>query len=268
MIALATATAEPALWVYVLALGGAVLITGIAKSGFGGGIGILAVPLVAVALPADRAVGVMLPILIAADVFAVAQHARHADRAHLTWTLAGGALGIGLGLGVMWWFASGVEQMATLLSLTIGVICVGFVGLQGFRLMGGKLPRVPGGRGPGLTAGAAGGLTSTLAHAAGPVMTIYFLERQLPKRVLVGTLVSYFFLINWAKVPGYVWLGVLTWERVIEAACFVALVPIGAWIGWWMLKRVPEKPFTAVMYLATAIAGGRMAVVGVMDLLG
>ncbi|MEM9252122.1 MAG: sulfite exporter TauE/SafE family protein [Planctomycetota bacterium] len=263
---LGTAAVEPMGWGYALALGGAVLVTGIAKSGFGGGIGILAVPLVAMALPADRAVGVMLPILIAADVFAVAQHARHADRKHLTWTLSGGLAGIAIGLAVLWWYAGSPRGMSLMLTLTIGVICLAFVGVQAYRLVGGRLPRVPGGPWPGRISGAAGGVTSTLAHAAGPVMTVYFLERQLAKRVLVGTMVSYFFIVNWAKVPGYAWLGVLTWERFVEAMWFVWLVPVGALIGWWMLKRVPEKPFTAIMYLATAAAGGRMVVVGVMGL--
>ncbi|MEM1208632.1 MAG: sulfite exporter TauE/SafE family protein [Planctomycetota bacterium] len=264
--------AQPSLWDQwpcLAALGGAVLITGIAKSGFGGGIGILAVPLVASAFPAeaDRAIGVMLPILIAADVFAVAQHARHADRKHLTWTLTGGLTGIAVGLAVLWWYAESPRGMSLMLTLTIGAICLVFVALQAYRMVGGKLPRIPGGPWPGRASGVAGGLTSTLAHAAGPVMTIYYLERQLPKRVLVGTMVSYFFIVNWAKVPGYAWLGVLTWERFVEAMCFVWLVPVGALVGWWMLKRVPERPFTAIMYLATAVAGGRMVVVGVTGLL-
>jgi uncharacterized membrane protein YfcA len=210
----------------------------------------------------------MLPILIAADVFAFGQHARHADRSSLGWTLGGGLIGVALGLGVLWWFAESPARMALMLSLTVGAICLVFVAIQGFRLVGGRLPRVPGGRGPAMAAGATGGVTSTLAHAAGPVMTIYFLERRLPKRALVGTLVSYFFFLNWAKVPGYAWLGVLTWERLLEAMAFVWLVPIGAVVGLWMLKRVPEKPFTAVMYVATAIAGGRMVVVGVAGLMG
>jgi len=257
---------SPAWWWYAVALGGAVLVTGIAKSGFGGGVGILAVPLVAVALPADRAVGVMLPILIAADVFAVAQHARKADRKYLTWTLSGAAVGIVAALGVLWWFAESPKGLALLLSLTVGMICMIFVGVQAFRLLGGKLPYIPDGRGPGWLAGGTAGLTSTLAHAAGPVMTVYLLERRLPKASFVGTMVCYFFIVNWAKVPGFVWLGVLTWERFVEAMCFVWLVPVGALIGVWMLKRVPEKPFTAVMYVATAVAGGRMVWVGVMGL--
>ena len=63
--------ANTPLWLALVALGVSVIIIGIAKSGFGGGVGILAVPLTAAALNADTAVGVLLPLLIAGDMFAV-----------------------------------------------------------------------------------------------------------------------------------------------------------------------------------------------------
>ena len=66
--------ADTPMWWYITAMGLACLLIGVAKSGFGGGIGFLAVPLVAAALPVERALGVWLPILMFADVFAVWQH--------------------------------------------------------------------------------------------------------------------------------------------------------------------------------------------------
>ena len=71
------------LWWFITALSLAALILGIAKSGFGGGLGIIAVPLVASCLRVDHAVGVMLPILIAADLVAAWQHRRHWSRRHV-----------------------------------------------------------------------------------------------------------------------------------------------------------------------------------------
>ena len=53
---------------YYVCVGLAVLVIGLSKAGFGGGIGILAMPLAGAVLPPTRMLGILLPILIAADV--------------------------------------------------------------------------------------------------------------------------------------------------------------------------------------------------------
>ena len=46
----------------------AVLLVGLSKGGFGGPIGLLGVPLLALVVPPVQAAGIMLPILVAMDV--------------------------------------------------------------------------------------------------------------------------------------------------------------------------------------------------------
>jgi uncharacterized membrane protein YfcA len=239
------------------ALGGAVIVIGIAKSGFGGGIGILAVPLMAAATDPAAALGVMLPILIVADVFVVAQHRRHVSRFHLGWSLPGAAVGIVLGSLVLWFFQVGDAQ-TRMLNLTVGGVCVGFVGVQAYRLLGGKVPRVPDTKPSAVSAGGLAGLVSTLAHAAGPVMTIYLLEHKLPKRQIVGTLVVFFFVVNLAKLPTYLGQGLIDAGTIKASLWLMLLVPIGSALGWWLHRVVAEKPFALVMYLGALAAGGRM----------
>ncbi|MEO1237710.1 MAG: sulfite exporter TauE/SafE family protein [Planctomycetota bacterium] len=265
------------------AMAGAVLVTGIAKSGFGGGVGILAVPLVAVALDAAVAVGVLLPILIAADVVAVAQHRRNWSGFHLRWSLVGGVVGIAAGTGLLWWFrasgASGAsgggdaeESLKTLLNLTVGGVCVALVGLQVFRMRRAGVSerddtqrsRVVLGKSPGAGVGAGGlaGFVSTLAHAAGPVMTVYILEQGLDKRRVVGTLVMYFFVVNLLKLPTYVGFGLITWETLRASAVLILLVPVGSWLGLWLNRVIAERPFTLVMYAGAGGAGVWLLVKG------
>ena len=55
---------------YALALP-AVMVTGISKGGFGGGVGVLSVPLMALAVSPFQAAAVMLPILCVMDVVGV-----------------------------------------------------------------------------------------------------------------------------------------------------------------------------------------------------
>lgn len=255
---LPTIPPDTALWWYVTAMSLAVIVIGIAKSGFGGGIGILAVPLVANAVPADRALGFMLPLLMAADVFAVVQHRQHVSKPHLRWVVTGAVLGV---LGAMLLLVALRKQLDTLdapLRILVGAVCLVFVGMQVFRMLGGNIPSLLqgrwGGRGTGLVAGG----VSTLAHAAGPVVSVYLLEEKLKKSAFAGTMVVIFFVINWLKVPGYLAIGLINPATLGESLVFLPLVPIGALAGIWMHHRVPEKPFTVVIYLATVAAAVNM----------
>lgn len=236
---------------------GAVLIIGIAKSGFGGGIGILAVPLLALALNPEVAVGVLLPILILGDIVALIQHRKFRSWRHLRWAFVGGAVGIGVGTILFWVFRSS-EVMATALNLTVGGVCVVFVGIQVYRMLGGKVPAVPDNAASGVTAGGVAGVVSTLAHSAGPVMTIYLLEHKLEKRILVGTLVLFFFLLNLAKLPTYVGFGLINGKTLLASAIMLPLVPVGSLLGLWMHRVIAERPFTFIMYAGAAAAGLRM----------
>jgi hypothetical protein len=251
------------LWWYICALGLGAMIIGIAKAGFGGGITVLSVPLVANALPADRAIGVLLPILIMADVAAVWHHRRHRSGPHLLWTVSGALIGMAVG-GAYLWMLQETGRLTTALNLLVGSICVLFVLIQCYRLMGGKVPQVPTGPRSGVAAGTIGGVTSMLSHSAGPIMSIYLLEQRLPRQLLVGTLVIFFFVINCIKVPVYIGLHLMTWPTMVEALLFGPFVPVGTLLGIWMHRRIPEKPFAFIMYAGAAIAGSRMIYLAVI----
>ena len=250
---------ETALWWYVTALGLGVLIIGIAKAGFGGGIGILAVPLVANALPAERAIGVMLPILILADVFSVWSHRKGVSRRHLWPMLVGAAVGVMIGAAVLWTFQnSGHATLTWALNMTIGSVCLCFVAIQLYRMLGGRVPHIPPGPVGGATSGGLAGIVSTIAHAAGPIISIYLLEQRLDKSRLVATMLLFFLVLNCLKLPTYLALGLVTTRTLTESALFAAFVPVGIIVGLWMHKRIAEKPFVLIMYLAAAAAGARM----------
>lgn len=248
-------------WVFYSLIIAAVIVMGIAKSGFGGGVGILAVPLIANAMPADRALGVMLPILIVADTFAVYQHRKQRSWPHLRPALLGGIIGIGIGTLLLFLLVDGSsktkssENVGAILSVFVGSICLLMVAVQVYRLAGGKVPALPGNKPTGVGVGAAAGFTSMLAHAAGPIMSIYWLDQKMGKRLLTGSLVLYFILVNALKLPSYFALGWITLDSLKESAVFALFVPIGSLLGIVMHHRIPEKPFTAVMYAGAAVAG-------------
>jgi len=225
-------------WFYV-AMAFAVVIIGVAKSGFGGGVGVLAVPLTANVLP----------------------------------TFGGAAIGIALGTALVFWFkaqaSDDIARQEKLLSLTlklaVGGLCLGLVLIQCYRMTGLRVPRIPDNRPAGFVAGGLSGFVSMLTHGAGPIMSIYLLEHRLDKRLLVGTLVVFFFVVNTAKVPSYLVLGWIDGQTfAFSALCFL-LVPVGSLLGMWMHRRIPERPFTLIMYLGAAAAAGNMIYSGIVQ---
>ncbi len=250
-----------AAWWYWVALAAAVTLTGVSKTGFGGGIAILAVPLIATTLDdAERTLGFMLPMLIFADLFAVHHHRGNQSWPHVRWVLGGAVAGIAACTGLLLWLRESLGTLNPVLMLTVGAVCLLFVLIQCWRLFGGPLPHVPAAPWAGQVAGFFAGSVSTLAHSAGPVVSVYLLEQRLDKRRFAGTMVVVFFFINLSKVPGYLYLGLINPRTLVETLWFLPWVPLGNLIGGWMHRRVPEKPFTVIIYLATAAAATHLIV--------
>jgi len=83
-------------WFYLAAVP-AVLLMGLAKSGFLMGLGSLATPLLALTLPAPQAAAVMLPLLLAMDLTGVRQLWRERDRELLRLLVPAGLIGTLIG---------------------------------------------------------------------------------------------------------------------------------------------------------------------------
>jgi uncharacterized membrane protein YfcA len=78
---------------------------------------------------------------------------------------------------------------------------------------------------------------------------------QLPKVAFVGTGAWFFFIVNWLKVPFSTNLELMTIDSVMLNLTVLPFIVLGAVIGIFFLKRIPEKAFTAIVQiLATAAA--------------
>jgi uncharacterized membrane protein YfcA len=246
---------------YFVCVGLAVLVIGLSKAGFGGGIGILAMPLTAAAMPGNptRMLGILLPLLILADVLSNLHYLKAWETRLLKPMLIGAAAGIALGSLGVWYFQrvdpSGFKRT---LSLLIGGICLLFVLIQLPGLWGRPARSLPPGRGSSLAVGGLAGFVSTMSHGAGPIVTLYLLREKLEKRILVGTLVFFFLVVNVAKVPTYVAVGWIHAGTLRDGLWTLPLLPLGTMAGAWLHKRVPEKPFIVILYVATAATAAHM----------
>jgi uncharacterized protein len=224
------------------------LLLGVSKTGMPGS-GIVAIPLFAAIIPAKASTGVVLPMLILGDLFAVAWYRRHAKWRHLVrlipWTMAGVLAG---------YFMMDRLSDAQLRPM-IGVVILGMLALTRERGTRDADTRTDIPTSPAFAAstGLLAGATTMMANAAGPVMTIYLLAKRLPKAEFMGTGAWFFFVMNIFKVPFSAHLGLINRESLMFNAILAPVIGAGAVVGFMLARRIPQKPFnTAARLLAAA----------------
>jgi len=92
-------------------------------------------------------------------------------------------------------------------------------------------------------AGITAGFTTMVANAAGPVMALYLLSKRLPKEELIAAGAWFFFLVNLAKIPFFVPLGMITRSSLAFDACLLPAVALGAVLGRLILRRLAQGVF-------------------------
>ena len=229
-------------------LGFCAVIVGITKTGLPG-MGILNVPLLAMSFEAKASTGLLLPMLAFADLFAVSYYHRHARWGHVLRLLPWALAGIAAGSGVVRYINN--EQLKPVIGLIVLVMLAANYWRN--RSNGNNL-KVPNHWAFAAGMGFFAGLTTQLANAAGPIMTIYLLAMHLPKHEFMGTGAWYFLILNWLKIPLFVWDGRITFESVKIDIMMLPLIVVGAVIGIFVLKRIPQKWFNIVVQLLALAA--------------
>lgn len=237
----------------------ALLIVGIAKGGLGGGIGMLGVPLMALAIDPVRAAAIMLPILLLMDAFALRKWWGRWDLPNLRVVMPGAILGIIVGTFTFRFLSEDAIRVL------IGLIAVGFVGnhflgvLRGAGPIAARPPRPV----AGTFWGALAGFTSFGVHAGGPPINVYLLRQGLDKGAFQATSVAFFTLVNWVKVAPYAWLGQFEVDNLATSAVLAPLAPVGIALGAWLHHRINEVHFFRFIYASLLLVGVRLIWVGV-----
>jgi uncharacterized membrane protein YfcA len=228
------------------------LMVGITKTGIPG-FGILVVPLMALVLPTRKSTGILLGILILADLFAIAYHRRNARWRHVLRLLPAAFAGIVAG-----YFGLKVVSDRQLKPI-IGAIVLVMLAVNYWRTRTkGKDAPIPTQWWFALGLGFMAGVTTMMANAAGPIMIIYLLAMRLPKIEFVGTGAWFFFVINWLKVPFSAKLQLMTVESVKLDLMMLPFIAAGAVVGIFLLKRIPQKAFTAIVQILAAAAAVKL----------
>jgi uncharacterized membrane protein YfcA len=194
-------------------------------------------------------VGIVLPMLIFADIFAVKYYHRHANWRYifisLPWAL------VGVVIATIYGNSINDEQFKAILAV---VILIG-ISLMLWQDFGMKSRIIPDNWWFGGLLGLAGGFTTMIGNAAGPVMSLYLLSMHLPNNNIIGTAAWYFLIINVLKEP----IHVFSWETITFQTLSVDLlgipaILIGVVLGIRLVKLFPEKIYRYFIIGSTVLS--------------
>lgn len=233
-------------WFYAAAIP-AVLITAISKGGFGGGLGLLGVPIMALLIAPQQAAAILLPILCLMDVVGIWSFRGNANRHALQTLLPSACIGIIIGALTFKYFS------ADSIRIIVGLIAVTF-SLNFWLKPKNSTPKKPS-RLRGSFWGAIAGFTSFGVHAGGAPLNAYLLPLKLEKYDYVGTSIIFFSTINFIKLVPYTFLGQFTYETLSTAAALAIFAPIGVLLGVRLHHKIPDKWFYQLCYAFLFIMG-------------
>lgn len=224
-------------------------LIGLAKGGFGGMLGALAVPLMTLVMPARVAIGLVLPILMFADIFAVAFHWRKWNIKLVLLLIPGAILGVTIGTILI------TNAPSDLLRKILGVIVLMFsiYKMLESRIIG-KL-NYEAKNWHGLAFGTVTGFSSSLAHTGGPPVSIYLLLQDIKPRMFIATSALFFMILNWIKVPYYWYANLFDFDILASFAWVIPVVPLGVLAGRWFSVRISKEVFEKIIVVLLGVAG-------------
>ncbi len=238
----------------------AVLIFGMAKGGFGGGIAVVSVPLMTLTISPVTAAAILLPILLVMDAVAIWSFRGRWSILNLKYTLPGALLGILVGTFTFRYLSEdGIRIM-------IGLIALAF-SLDYWLKPSRKHQRQPSAW-RGNWWGSLAGFSSFGIHAGGPPISIYMLPLQLEKTQLMGTFAAFFAVVNLVKVIPYTWLGQFDQSNLLTSLVLVPLAPVGVRLGYYLLHKVSETFIYQLCYFFLLIVGAKLLWDGGRGLVG
>ena len=225
----------------------AVLLVGLSKSGFGAGFGLLAVPLMALAITVPEAAAILMPVLLLSDLLSITAFRKDFDK-QLLWFLVPFAL-IGTVVG------------ALLFRMLDSRVVAGIVGAFTLIFLAQRLlfpPRhnsQPPPKWAGAILSVMSGFTSFVAHAGGPPINAYVIPLRLTPVKFSATLAFLFFIVNLSKWIPYAWLGLLDLRNMSTSLLLLPVAPVGVWIGVRLARRVSPVVFYRLIYLGMLLTG-------------
>ncbi len=233
---------------FYLVLAASTLMIGMGKGGLGVSFAALATPLMALVLPVNQVLPLVLVIQMVADVFAVGAHWKRWDSRLVRLLIPGAIVGVAIGT----FFITRVSPQT--LRTTLAVVILLFTGYKVLepRLLRGVTYRPRSWH--SLFAGGISGFASAVANNGGPPVTIYLLMYNLQPRVFIATTALFFLILNYIKLPFYFAADLFNGQQLLSIVWLLPLAPIGVWIGRAFVLRVNKEQYDRVILVFLAIS--------------
>jgi uncharacterized membrane protein YfcA len=224
------------------------LMIGLAKGGFNA-LGSLLTPLLSLVLPVSMAVGVLLPMLIFGDAFAIYSYWREWDGKLVARMLPAGILGALAGTFLL------AQLSPNALRTALGIFVLVLVG---YKFVSDRIkaleyhPRAW----HATAAGGLAGLASGLFNNGGPPFNSYLLLQKTPPRTFIATTALFFALVNLVKVPGFLYTGVLNVPLLLSFWWVFLFIPIGIWGARLLVVRLNPQLFEWVVIALLVFTSG------------
>lgn len=226
----------------------AVFLLGFSKSGIKG-IGIIIVVILAFVFGEKASTGILLPLLVCADVLAVIYYNRHAQwgiiKKLIPWMIIGVIVGVWIG-----------DEISEIVFKRLMAVIILVSVLIMFYSETRRSTNVPTNKWFAGTTGFLAGFTTMIGNLAGPISNIYFLAMRFPKNEFIGTAAWLFFIINVFKLPFHflVWK-TITLETLVLNSVLIPVVAVGFFIGVQIVKLISNGNYRKFILIVTAIGG-------------
>ncbi len=235
----------------------AVTFSAVIKNSVGVGAGIFMLPVMAMVLPAKLALGLGAPAMLVSDMVGCVSYYRQWSTRDLLALLPAGLFGIALGVYL-------VDIIPpTVFRKLVGALAVAFAAnslWKHFARSEGRLPPWMQGVHAGVGIGFLGGVGSSIAHAGGIIWSVFLMQKHLPKREFVATIVFMFLITNIIKTASFLYIEIISLQNVVTVLFCTPLIVAGGMCGNYINRKIDVRTFRLVIILIIAAMGFEMLI--------
>lgn len=230
---------------WIIALSAAFII-GVSKSGIKG-IAIVSVTFMALAFETKASTGLVVPIFIVGDIFAVIYYNRHTQWKYIVRFLPWMIVGVVIGNFI------GKDLDEATFKIGMAIVILGSV-IMMYWWDRRKSKVVPTHWAFAGSMGLLAGITTMIGNLAGSFANIFFLAMRLPKNEFIGTAAWLFFIINIFKLPFHIWSwGTITTETLLFDLKLVPTIFLGLFVGVRLVKIIKDDFYRKMILVLTAL---------------
>ncbi len=229
----------------IVLIAGSFLI-GFIITGFGLGVGLLIVPVFALFFAPAEVNGLVVSMVIIADLFTLHRYWGKQDMSSVITMLPFLVIGIFLGSFIL-------SGGSSYLKLIIGLLCLLFSILELLSIKGVLSFKIPKKVSPIVGVGA--GVVSAIAQVGSLPITIYFSQENFTKETFLSTLTMLFFFTNVVKFFSYISFDIIELSTISKALLCIPLIALGSYAGFRANRGLKQESFfTILMVMAIVLS--------------